>query len=134
MTLYLYPSLKFGIRRGAVEDLLTTAFYSSVSSAIRMVFLSSSPVDSLMLSSQRFSYLPPLLPPFTVPCIMVMARPDERVVCTYHSSFPCPTMVRRSTCGPMAFSVLHLTSSFVICSLYEIPSRLVFCSTSFPCL
>ena len=107
-------SLRFGIRRGAAEDLLTTAFHSSLSSAFRKVFLSSSPVHSLMLSSQRFFCLPLLLPPFTVPCMMVLARPDERVVCPYHFSFRCRTMVRRSTCGPMAFSILRLTSSFVI--------------------
>ncbi|GFN78988.1 hypothetical protein PoB_000549400 [Plakobranchus ocellatus] len=52
-------SHRSGIRRGAAEDLLTTAFHSSLSSAFRKVFLSSSPVHSLMLSSQRFFCLPP---------------------------------------------------------------------------
>ena len=37
----------------------------------------SRPVHSLMLSSLLLS-LPCLLPPFTVPCKMVLARPDER--------------------------------------------------------
>ena len=36
------------------------------------------PVHSLMLSSHLFLCLPCLLPPFTVPCKMVLARPDER--------------------------------------------------------
>ena len=38
----------------------------------------SRPVHSLMLSSHLFLYLPCLLPPFTVPCKMVLAIPDER--------------------------------------------------------
>ena len=38
----------------------------------------SRPVHSLMLSSHLFLCLPCLLPPFTVPCKMVWARPDER--------------------------------------------------------
>ena len=36
----------------------------------------SRPVHSLMLSSHLFLCLPCLLPPFTVPCKMVLARPD----------------------------------------------------------
>ena len=38
----------------------------------------SRPVHSLMLSSHLFLCLPCLLPPFTVPRKMVLARPDER--------------------------------------------------------
>ena len=38
----------------------------------------SRPVHSLMLSSHLFLCLPCLLPPFTAPCKMVLARPDER--------------------------------------------------------
>ena len=36
------------------------------------------PVHSLMLSSHLFLYPHCLLPPFTVPCKIVLARPDER--------------------------------------------------------
>ena len=36
------------------------------------------PLHSLMLSSPLFLCPPCLLPPFTVPCKMVLARPDER--------------------------------------------------------
>ena len=38
----------------------------------------SRPVHSLMLSSHLFLCPPSLLPPFTVPCKMVLARPDQR--------------------------------------------------------
>ena len=37
-----------------------------------------------MLSSHLFLCLPCLLPPFTVPCNMVLARPDERETCPQH--------------------------------------------------
>ncbi|GFO24495.1 hypothetical protein PoB_005100000 [Plakobranchus ocellatus] len=70
-------SLRFGISRGAAEDLPTTSFHSSRSSVFRKVFLSSSPVHSPMLSSQRFFCLPLLLPPFMVPCMMVLARQSK---------------------------------------------------------
>ena len=41
--------------------------------------VNSRPVHSQMLSFHLFLYLPCRLPPFTVPCKMVLARPDERV-------------------------------------------------------
>ena len=51
---------------------------------------------------------PPLLlsalssSPFTVPCKMVLARPDERKACPYHCSLRLFTMVRRPSCRPIA--------------------------------
>ena len=62
----------------------------------------SRPVHSLMLSSHLFFYMPSLLPPFTVPSKMVLARLDERETCPYHFSLRLLTMVRRSLCGPTA--------------------------------
>ena len=38
---------------------------------------------SLMSSSRLFFYLPCVLPPLTVPCKIVLARPDERETCPY---------------------------------------------------
>ena len=55
-----------------------------------------------MLSSHLFLCLPCLLPPFTVPCKWVFARPDERETCPYHCSLHLFTMVRRSWRGPTA--------------------------------
>ena len=50
-------------------------------------------VHSLMLSSHLFLCLPCLLPPFTVPCKMVLARPDERETWPYHCGLRLFTMV-----------------------------------------
>ena len=49
--------------------LFSTALWDSANSR---------PVHSLMMSSHLFLCLPCLLPLFTVPCKMVLARPDER--------------------------------------------------------
>ena len=66
----------------------------------------SRPVHSLMLSSHLFLCLPCLLPPFTVPCEMVLARPDKREKWPYYCSLRLFTMVRRSSCGPIACWIL----------------------------
>ena len=77
-----------------------------------------------MLSSHRFLCLPLGLPPWTVPCRIVLASPDDRVTCPYHFSLRLFTEVRRSSYSPMAFPVLAFTSSLAMWSLYEIPIRL----------
>ena len=51
-------------------------------SAVLWDLVHSRPVYSLMLSSHFFLCLPCLLPPFTAPCKMVLARPDEPPVHT----------------------------------------------------
>ena len=77
-----------------------------------------------MLSSHRFLCLPLRLPPWTVPCLIVLASPDDRVTCPYYSSLCLFTAVRRFSYGPMAFPFLAFTSSFLMWSLYEIPRSL----------
>ena len=77
------------------------------------------PVHSLMLSSQLFFCLPCLLPPFAVPCKMVLARPDEQETCPYHCSLCHLMMVWRSLCGLFACLILAWTSLLVTWSLYE---------------
>ena len=46
----------------------------------------SRPVHSLLLSSHLFLCPPCLLPPVTVPCKMLLARPDELETWPYHCS------------------------------------------------
>ena len=77
-----------------------------------------------MLSSHLFLCLPCLLPPFTVPCKMVLARPDERETWPYHCSLRLFTVVRRSSCGEIACWILAWTSLLVTWSLYEMHSIL----------
>ena len=79
----------------------------------------SRPVYSLMLSSHLNLCLPCLLPPFSVPCKMVLARPDERETCPYHCSFRLLTMVKRYSCGLNTCWILARTSSLETWFLYE---------------
>ena len=71
-----------------------------------------------MLSSHCFLHLPLRLPPWTVPCRIVLASPGDHVMCPYHFRLPLFTEVR-SSYGPLAF-----TSSLVMWLLYEIPRGL----------
>ena len=103
----------------------TTSFLHSLGfSAFRSMTLHSRPVHSLMLSSHHFLCLPLRLPPWTVPCRIVLASLDHHVACPYHFSLHPFTEARRPSYSPMAFSILAFTSSLVMWSLYEIPRSL----------
>ena len=65
-------------RWGTTDDFTTNFLHFPLLSAAFWDMANSRPVHSLMLSSHLFLCLPCLLPPFTVPCKMVFARPDER--------------------------------------------------------
>ena len=56
-------------------------------------------------------FLPCLLPPFTVPCKMVSAKPDEQETCLHHCSLRL--FIVRSLCGLIALSILAQTFSLV---------------------
>ena len=59
-------------------DFATSFLYFSLFSTALWDLANSRHVHSLMLSFHLFLCLPCLLPPFTVPCKMVLARRDER--------------------------------------------------------
>ena len=65
-------------RLGTTDDFSTRFIQFSLLSIALWNLANSKPVCSLMLSSHLFLSLPCLLPPFTVPCKVVLARPDER--------------------------------------------------------
>ena len=70
---------------GAPQMILQLVFsIFSLSSTALWDLLNSRPGHFLMLSSHLFLCLPCLLPPFTVPCKMVLARPDEWETWPYH--------------------------------------------------
>ena len=79
-------SLKRKGRWGATDDFATSFLHFSLFSTALWDLANSRPVHSLMLSSYLSLCLPCLLPPFTVPCKMVLARPDERETWPYHCS------------------------------------------------
>ena len=107
-----HPSLNCEGRWGTTDDFTTSFLHFSLFSTALWDLANSRPVNSLM-SSHLFFCLPCLLPLFTVPCKMVLARPDEQETCLYHCSLRLFTMVR-SSCGPVACWILAQTSSLLI--------------------
>ena len=71
-----HQSLNRKGRWGTTDDFATSFLHFSLFTTALWDLLNSRPVHSLMLSSHLF-FCPPCLPPFTVPCKMVLARPDE---------------------------------------------------------
>ena len=111
--LILSQSLNLGGCRGTTDDIATIPFHHSLCSAALRESPNPIPVQSLMLFSHLFFCLPLLLPPFTVPCRIVFAMPEDLEMRPYHLSFCFFTTVRRSSCTPVAFWILLRTSSFV---------------------
>ena len=100
-----HQSLNLEGRWGTTDDFATSFLHFSLFSTALWDLPNSRPVHSLMLSSHLFVCLPGLLPPFTVPCKMVLARPDERETWPYH----CSLRLRRSSCVPVACWMLART-------------------------
>ena len=65
-------------RWGTTDDFTTSVLHISLFSSALWDLANSKPVHSMMLSSHLCFCLPLLLPPFTVPRKMGLARPDER--------------------------------------------------------
>ena len=81
-----HQSLNREGRWGTTDDFATSFLHFSLFSTALCDLSNSRPVHSLMLSSHLFLCPPCLLPPLTVPCKMVLARPDERQTWPYHCS------------------------------------------------
>ena len=81
-----HQSLNREGRWSTTDDFATSFLHFPLFSTALWDLTNSRPVHSLMLSSHLFLCLPCLLPPFTVPCKVVLARPDERETCPYHCS------------------------------------------------
>ena len=79
-------SLNRGGRWVTTDDFTSSFLHFSLFPTALWDLPNSRPVHSLMLSSHFFFRLSCLLPPFTVPCKMVLARPDERETWPYHCS------------------------------------------------
>ena len=84
------------------NDFATSFLHFSLFSIALWDLANSRPVHSLMLSPYLFLCLPCLLSPFTVPCKMVLARPDEGKTCPCHCSLHLFTTVKKSSCDTIA--------------------------------
>ena len=116
-----FTSLHFPLNRkgpwGTTVDFTTIFLHFSLFSTFLWDLVNARPVHTLMLSSHLFHCLPCLLPPFTVPCKMVLARDDELETCPYHFSLRLLPMVMRSSCGPIACWILARTSQSALSNL-----------------
>ena len=106
-------------RWGTTDDFTTRFLQISLFSTALCDLANSRPVHSLMLFAYLFLCLPCLLLPPTVPCKMVLARPDERETSPYHCSLRLFPVVRRFSCGQIACWTLAWTSSLVTWSVHE---------------
>ena len=117
-SILFYPITLEG-RRGTTDEFATIPFHLDLFSAALVELAKSIPVHSLILSCHLFFCLPLFLFPFTVPCRIVFAKPEDLESWPNHLSFRFLTRVRSSSYSPMAAWIVLRTSSLVTWSLYE---------------
>ena len=117
-SILFYPITLEG-RRGTTDEFATTPFHLDLFSAALVELAKSIPVHSLILSSHLFFCLPLFLFPFTVPCRIVFAKPEDLETWPNHLSFRFLTRVRSSSYSPMAAWIFLRTYLLVTWSLYE---------------
>ena len=113
-SILFYPITLDG-RRGTTghSSFATVPFHLDLFSAALVELAKSISVHSLILSSHLFSF------PFTVPCRIVFAKPEDLETWPNHLNFRFLTRVRSSSYSPMAAWIFLRTSSLVTWSLYE---------------
>ena len=109
--------------RGTTDEFATMPFQLVLFSAALVELTNFISVHSLILSSHLFLCLP-LLFPFTVPCTIVFAKPEDFETWPNHLSFHFLTRVRSLSCSPMAAWIFLQTSLLVTWSLYEMINNL----------
>ena len=85
-SILFYP-ITLGGRRGTTDEFATIPFHLDLFSAALVELAKSIPVHSLILSSHLFFCLPLFLFPFTVPCRIVFAKPEDLETWPNHHSF-----------------------------------------------
>ena len=116
ISILFYPITLEG-RRGTTNEFATIPFHFVLFSAALVQL--AIPVHSLILSSHLFFCLPLFLFPFTVPCRIVFAKPEELETWPNNLSFRFLTRVRSSSYSPMSAWIFLRTSSLVTWFLFE---------------
>ena len=101
ISILFYPITLEG-RRGTTDEFATIPFHLDLFSAALVELAKSIPVHSLILSSHLFFCLPLFHFPFTVPCRIVFAKPEDLETWPNHLSFRFLTRVRSSSYSPTA--------------------------------
>ena len=115
----LFDSIASEGRCGTTYDYATIPFHRGLSSAALVELAKSITVQSLIMSSHIFFSLPHLLFPFTVPCRIVFAKPEDNETWPNYFSVRFVTKVRSSSYSPMAAWIFLRTSSLATWPLYE---------------
>ena len=121
-------------RWGTTDDFAPIFLHFSLFSTALLDLPNSRPVHSLMFSSHLFLWLPCLLPLLTVPCKLVLSRPDEHETWPYHCSLRLITMIRRPSCGPIACWIFAHTFLLITWSSYKKRSILGWHFISMACI
>ena len=124
ISILFYPII-LGGRRGTTDEFATIPFHLDLFSAALVELAKSIPVHSLILSSHLFFCLPLFLFPFTVPCRIVFAKPEDLETWPNHLSFRFLTWVRSLSYSLMAAWIFLRTSSLVTWSLHEMFNSLL---------
>ena len=98
-------------RRGITDEFATIPSHLVLFLATLIRLAKSTPVHSLILSSHLFFCLPLHLFPFTVPCRIVFAKPEDLETWPTHLSYCFLTMVRSSSYSPMVIWIFLQTFS-----------------------
>ena len=85
--LFLFYPITLEGRRGTTDEFTPIPFYLVLFSAALVEPAKSIPVQSLILSSHLFFCLPLFLFPFTVPCMIVFAKPEDHETWPNYLSF-----------------------------------------------
>ena len=101
-------SLDHERRWGTKNDFVTSFLHFSLFSTALWDLVNSRPLHSLMLSSHFFLCLPCLLPPFTMPCKMLLARP-----CKMFKSLKIMAMSAATL--HVAVNVCHVINKAIMC-------------------
>ena len=97
-SILFYPVTLEG-RRGTTDEFATIPFHLDLFSAALVELAKSIPVHSLIWSSHLFFCLPLFLFPFSVPCRIVFAKPEDLETWPNHLSFRFLTRVRSTDCN-----------------------------------
>ena len=99
--------------RGTTDEFVIFSFHLVLFSAALVEMTNPIPVHSLILSSRCFFCLPLFSIPFTVPCRVVFAKPEDLETWPDHLRFRFLIRVRSSSYSQMAALIFLRTSSFV---------------------
>ena len=117
-SILFYPIALEGCR-DTTDEFATIPFHLVLFSAALVELATSIPVHSLILSFHLFFCLPFVLCPYTVPCRIAFAKPEDIQMWRNYLRFHVLTRVRSPSYSPMAAWIFLQTSSLETRSLYK---------------